>query len=471
MASVNPPRGMRDFLPAEKARRERVLAVIRQRYRAHGFDEIETPVMEDHARLHAGIGGDNEKLAYNVLKRGLDADAIRAAAENPAELADLGLRYDLTVPLARFYASHRAELPAVFRAVQIAPVWRAERPQKGRYRQFVQCDIDILGDASSRAEAELIVATLDAVDALGLDGASVRINDRRALDWMLERFGFTADERPGVLITIDKLDKIGAEGVVAELRERGATAEAVDGLEAFLRRPRTLEHNPYGERQIREALPDGAPEDVVAHLVGIGEAVAATRSARRRVGRHPARVRPVPRARHGVLHRHDLRARAPERRLLARRRRPLRRDDRAIPRPGRARGRVLARLRAPRRPRGRVRPRARSGRSCSCTTAMCRSAELLALKAALTREGARVRLEQRPKNLRALLERAASDGYTSFATVSAGTTADCAGVQAPHLTSSTRETASGASRQWVDTPSVSWLRMPSRGHEVGRSDG
>ena len=106
MASVNPPRGMRDFLPAEKARRERVLAVIRERYRAHGFDEIETPVMEDHARLHAGIGGDNEKLAYNVLKRGLDADAIRAAAENPADLADLGLRYDLTVTLARFYASH-----------------------------------------------------------------------------------------------------------------------------------------------------------------------------------------------------------------------------------------------------------------------------------------------------------------------------------------------------------------------------
>ena len=111
MASVNPPRGMRDFLPAEKARRERVLAVIRERYRAHGFDEIETPVMEEYSRLHAGIGGDNEKLAYNVLKRGLDADAIRAAADDPAALTDLGLRYDLTVPLARFYASHRGELP------------------------------------------------------------------------------------------------------------------------------------------------------------------------------------------------------------------------------------------------------------------------------------------------------------------------------------------------------------------------
>ena len=239
---------MRDFLPAEKARRERVLAVIRQRYRAHGFDEIETPVMEDYARLHAGIGGDNEKLAYNVLKRGLDADAIRAAADDPAELADLGLRYDLTVPLARFYASHRAELPAVFRAVQIAPVWRAERPQKGRYRQFVQCDIDIVGDASVRAEAELIVATLDAVHALGLEGATVRINDRRALEWMLESFGFTAQERPGVLITIDKLDKVGPDGVVARTaRTRGATSSAVDAFEAFLHRPQTLEYNPFGE--------------------------------------------------------------------------------------------------------------------------------------------------------------------------------------------------------------------------------
>ena len=228
---------MRDFLPAEKARRERVLAVIRDRYRAHGFDEIETPVVEDYGRLHSGIGGDNEKLAYNVLKRGLAPEDIRAAADDPAALADLGLRYDLTVPLARFYASHRGELPGVFRAIQVAPVWRAERPQKGRYRQFVQCDIDIIGDASAQAEAELVVATLDTVDALGLEGASVRINDRRALEWMLETFGFGHDERPGVLITIDKLDKIGHDGVVAELRERAATPGAVDAFQAFTAPP------------------------------------------------------------------------------------------------------------------------------------------------------------------------------------------------------------------------------------------
>src|SRR5690606_22314944 len=115
----------------------------------------------------------------------------------------------------------RGQLPTVFRAIQIGSVWRAERPQKGRYRQFVQCDIDIMGDESSRAEAELIVASLDTIDALGLQGGTVRVNDRRALDWMLDSFGFTEDERPGVLITIDKLDKIGPDGVAGELRERG----------------------------------------------------------------------------------------------------------------------------------------------------------------------------------------------------------------------------------------------------------
>ncbi len=131
---------MRDFLPAEKAQRERVLSVIRGSFRANGFDEIETPVVEDSERLHAGLGGDNEKLAYAVMKRGLSPEDIVAAGESGdyLALADLGLRFDLTVPLARFYASHRAELPGVFRAIQIAPVWRAERPQKGRFRQCVQ---------------------------------------------------------------------------------------------------------------------------------------------------------------------------------------------------------------------------------------------------------------------------------------------------------------------------------------------
>ena len=148
--------------------------------------------MEDSDRLHAGLGGDNEKLAFGVLKRGLQPRRPRRRPTQPLDLVDLGLRFDLTVPLARFYATHRAELPAVFRSIQVAPVWRAERPQKGRYRQFVQCDIDIIGEPGIAAEAELLTATLATVDALGLGDASIRINDRRLLIGMLEGFGFAA---------------------------------------------------------------------------------------------------------------------------------------------------------------------------------------------------------------------------------------------------------------------------------------
>ena len=417
---MNPPRGMRDFLPADKARRERVLAVIRERYRAHGFDEIETPVMEEYSRLHAGIGGDNEKLAYNVLKRGLDADAIRAAADDPADLADLGLRYDLTVPLARFYASHRSELPAVFRAVQIAPVWRAERPQKGRYRQFVQCDIDIVGDASPRAEAELIVATLDAVDALGLEGGSVRINDRRALDWMLESFGFTSEERPGVLITIDKLDKIGPDGVVAELRERGAGVEAVDSFEAFLRRPQTLEYTPYGERQIRKALPGGAPEDVIAHLVGIGEAVAAGRPAAGEVGEVPLVFDPFLVRGMGYYTGTIFELAHPS-------------VEYSLGGGGRYDG-MIGRFLGTEVPavgfsigfERLVELVERPSAAATEAVVLVHDRDvplgaLLARKGSLIASGSRVRLEQRTKNLKALLERAAADGYTSFATIDADT--------------------------------------------------
>lgn len=273
---MNPPRGMRDFLPAEKARRERILGIIRESYRVHGFDEIETPVMEDSERLHAGLGGDNEKLAFGVQKRGLTHDDLQAA-QQPLDLVDLGLRFDLTVPLARFYATHRAELPAVFRSIQVAPVWRAERPQKGRYRQFVQCDIDIIGEPGIQAEAELLVASLATVDALGLADATIRINDRRLLIGMLAGFGFPASDHDSVLITIDKLDKIGPDGVVAELAERGSDADAVAAFRAFLMRPQTREFLPFGEQAIRTALPEGADDAVVADLVALGEAVATAR--------------------------------------------------------------------------------------------------------------------------------------------------------------------------------------------------
>jgi len=273
---VNPPRGMRDFLPAEKARRERLLAIIRASYRAHGFDEIETPVVEDSDRLNAGLGGDNEKLAFGVLKRGLTHADLQAAT-GPLDLVDLGLRFDLTVPLARFYASHRSELPAVFRSIQLAPVWRAERPQKGRYRQFVQCDIDIIGEPSIRAEAELLLATLATVDALGLRDAVIRVNDRRLLIGMLDTLGFAESERDSVLITIDKLDKVGQLGVIEELRANGVTPAAVDALETFFHRPITMEYLPFGGRAIRKALPQGADESVIAELASLGDAVHAAR--------------------------------------------------------------------------------------------------------------------------------------------------------------------------------------------------
>ena len=266
MASpVNPPRGMRDFLPAEKARREHALAVIRAVYRSHGFDEVEAPAMEEYGRLHAGIGGDNEKLSFSVLKRGIGLEQWRAAGD-AADLADLGLRYDLTVPLARFYATNRAALPPVFRAVQIGPVWRAERPQRGRYRQFLQCDIDVLGEAGPLAELELIGATAAVLAALGIEGASVRVNDRRILTRLLLTWGVAAEGGAQALITIDKLDKIGVAGVVAELAEQGVPTESLDeavgqlaaaGWDLAVDPPAWLDAEAYRDLlALRDALPD-----------------------------------------------------------------------------------------------------------------------------------------------------------------------------------------------------------------------
>jgi len=260
---------MRDFLAAEKARRDRVLNVIRSVYSAHGFDEIETPVMEDSARLHAGLGGDNEKLAFAVLRRGIGPDDL-AKAHEALDLADLGLRFDLTVPLARFYATHRAELPTVFRSIQMASVWRAERPQKGRYRQFVQADIDIIGEAGPLAEIELMTATAATLDALGLTEWTIRINDRRLLIGLLDALGVAEGDRESALITIDKLDKIGAAGVAEELREHGLPG---DEYERFVNRQQSVHALPFGERLIAAGLPPGANPAVVAELANIGLAV------------------------------------------------------------------------------------------------------------------------------------------------------------------------------------------------------
>lgn len=266
---VNPPRGMRDFLPREKATRERALSTIRGVYLAHGFDEIETPVVEDYERLHTGLGGDNEKLGFSVLKRGLSHDDLTTAlgAGDPHVLADLGLRFDLTVPLARYYATHRSDLPSVFRAMHIGPVWRAERPQKGRYRQFVQCDIDIIGDATPLAEVEIISATSAALVSLGLENCTIRLNDRRILHGILHWCGFDHERFEQVLISVDKLDKIGVEGVVAELGEMGADAAGVlGGLLEAMSPALAAGGVDLTTQAILSVLPEGIDPDAVAAL-------------------------------------------------------------------------------------------------------------------------------------------------------------------------------------------------------------
>jgi histidyl-tRNA synthetase len=208
---------MRDFLPQDKIKRERLIATVIDSYLARGFQEIETPVLEDIDRLTSGQGGDNEKLVFKVQKRG---EEFTQALEAGEELADMGLRFDLTVPLTRFYASNHANLPRVFKAIQTGPVFRAERPQKGRYRQFIQCDIDIIGDDSILAELELLSASLSALAAIGITDATIRVNHRELLRANIKALGISASDALSAMITIDKLDKVGIEGVAKELGEK-----------------------------------------------------------------------------------------------------------------------------------------------------------------------------------------------------------------------------------------------------------
>jgi histidyl-tRNA synthetase len=222
---------MRDVLPAEKQTRERVLSTLRSTYRRFGFAEIETPAIEPLSRLRSNQGGENESMLFEILKRGLEPDE----AITPADAADLALRYDLTVPLTRYYASHQAELPEVFRALQTGSVWRAERPQKGRFRQFTQVDIDILGEASYLAEVDLLVATLTAFEDLGMaEDVTLLVNDRRTLTDLLGAAGFAGDAVPDALIALDKLDKIGPDAVADELVALGAPANVRQVLDTVL---------------------------------------------------------------------------------------------------------------------------------------------------------------------------------------------------------------------------------------------
>ena len=218
MQQINPPRGMRDFLPVEKSTRDYLLGKILASYRSFGFQEIETPALENIDRLTSSDGGDNESLAFRVLKRGEELEQALGKSED--QLSDLGLRYDLTVPLTRFYATNQSKLPKVLKAIQTGPVWRAERPQKGRYRQFIQCDIDIIGDDSSLAEIEILNASLHALASLGLSTVTIRVNHRELLSKSIEDLGVSLNDQQRAMITIDKLDKIGIEGVCLELQER-----------------------------------------------------------------------------------------------------------------------------------------------------------------------------------------------------------------------------------------------------------
>jgi histidyl-tRNA synthetase len=231
----SPARGMRDLLPADVAVRDHVLESISAVYRRYGYQRIETPALENIARLSSGEGGDNEKLIFEVLRRGLPPEV--AAGTPLRELVDLGLRYDLTVPLTRFYGNNHASLPMPFRSLQVGPVWRADRPQRGRYRQFYQCDIDMIGEPTVLAEAELIEATTEALAAIGLTGTTVRLSDRRFLGALAAACGVPEAAQDSFFIIVDKLDKIGWDGVRAELLAAGfdaaQVAAAVDKIQGL----------------------------------------------------------------------------------------------------------------------------------------------------------------------------------------------------------------------------------------------
>ena len=227
MALIKKPvTGMKDILPAEMLLRDYCIGVIKKTYGEFGFTSIETPAVESLANLNSKQGGENEKLIFKVMKRGEKLNLETAKEEN--DRADSGLRYDLTVPLVRYYANHAGELPSPFKALQMGNVWRADRPQKGRYRQFMQCDIDILGEASNLAEIELILATTTTLGRLGFKDFKIRINDRKILKAMAAYSGFPEEEYDNVFITLDKMDKIGTEGVAEELVKAGYAKEMVD---------------------------------------------------------------------------------------------------------------------------------------------------------------------------------------------------------------------------------------------------
>lgn len=252
----NPPKGMRDILPQEAALRREVTEKIVKVYEAFGFTPIETPAVEDIKLLTGGQGGENEKMIFKVLKRGEKLKLHKPELQED-DLVDFGLRFDLTVPLTRYYAQNRNALPTPFKAIQIGNVWRAERPQRGRFRQFVQCDIDLIGLPAPLAEIELIEATTTALQAVGFQGFTLRLNDRRLLTALATQCGFPEEAHGQVFISFDKLDKVGTEGVRDELAKEGFAEESIA---QFLRIATQATEEKLSVEKLRELLPSADPQ-------------------------------------------------------------------------------------------------------------------------------------------------------------------------------------------------------------------
>ncbi|MBQ8625883.1 MAG: histidine--tRNA ligase [Agathobacter sp.] len=275
--SKKPVNGMKDILPAEMEIRDYVTSVIKETYRSFGFTPIETPCMENIANLSNKQGGENEKLIFKVLKRGEKLNLETAATEE--DVVDFGMRYDLTVPLTRFYSNNANNLPTPFKALQIGSVWRADRPQRGRYRQFTQCDIDILGEPSNLAEIELITATTTTIGRLGFKNFEIRINERRILKAMAAYSGFAEEDYDSVFITLDKMDKIGASGCAEELIRNGYSQEAVDKYLELFKLLEDKKDVAEGVAFLAETLCEYLDADVVKNMTEIATAVNATKTA------------------------------------------------------------------------------------------------------------------------------------------------------------------------------------------------
>lgn len=256
-----PVTGMKDILPKEMEIRDYVIGLIKETYGTFGFSSIETPCVEHIESLCSKQGGENEKLIFKILKRGEKLKLDTAECE--ADLVDSGLRYDLTVPLSRYYANNANDLSAPFKALQMGNVWRADRPQRGRFRQFMQCDIDILGEPSILAEIELILATTTLLGKLEFKNFTIRINNRKILKAMAAYCGFEKDEYDNVFIILDKMDKIGMDGVEAELLDAGYASESVNKCKELFD---TVTNDIAGVRYLKETLGEylesGTAEDM-----------------------------------------------------------------------------------------------------------------------------------------------------------------------------------------------------------------